>query len=95
METHLSDARMETTSRDSFFLLKSWNVAGRSNFVGARHKAGARLARQLQVGRVMAPSPNPESPLSFALSLSLSLSVAPLTPCLPLLSPHLQLMALE
>ena len=46
--------RMENTARDSFWvdlLLRSWNVAGRSNFVGARHQAGARLARQLQVGR--------------------------------------------
>ena len=44
---------METTSRDSFWVdLVSWNVAGRSNFVGARHKAGARpYNRQLQVGR--------------------------------------------
>ena len=45
----------ETTSRDSFWVdlvfRRSWNVAGRSNFVGARHKAGARLVRQLQVGR--------------------------------------------
>ena len=47
---------------------------------------------------VMAPSPNPESPLSPLRYLSLSslpVSVTPLTPCLPLLSPHLQLMALE
>ena len=46
---------METTARDSFWVdlvfSRSWNVAGRSNFVGARHKAGARLSRQLQVGR--------------------------------------------
>ena len=45
--------RMKTTSRDSFWVdlvLKSWNVAGRSNFAGARHQAGAHLARQLQVG---------------------------------------------
>ena len=47
--------RMETTSRDSFWVdlvFRLWNVAGRSNFVGARHQAGARpYNRQLQVGR--------------------------------------------